>query len=164
MWGRLVVPVVNAAGEIVGFSGRTLDPDWKTKGIPKWLHSRNGTWMCRNVFNANFAAEHIQKTETAIICEGAFDVLRLEQAGVHNGVAVMGRQLYNEQMTVLMSMGATKLIFALDNDTAGRMGQSAAIKMARCLFTVSELQIPKEYKDLGEMPAEALRELVYGRT
>lgn len=160
MWGRIVIPVINAANEIVGFSGRTLDPDWKAKGIPKWLHSRNGDWMCHNVFNANFAAPFIQESETAIVCEGALDVLRLEHAGIHNGVAIMGRQLYNGQMTSLMNMGATKIILALDNDKAGRLGRVQAAKMARCLFSVSELKIPEEYKDIGDMPPELLKEVV----
>jgi 5S rRNA maturation endonuclease (ribonuclease M5) len=158
MSNRVVIPVLNVDGEIVGFTGRTLDKDWKRKGIPKWKHSL-GSWVEVNVFNAHRAQGFIQKYEHAIVCEGPLDVLRLEQAGVKNGVAILGKKLHNAQLTVLMNMGATHLTLALDNDTAGKIGTSSAMKTAKCLFDVDILELPENRNDIGEMTVEEIRKV-----
>lgn len=157
MSNRVVIPVINTNGEIVGFTGRTLDKDWKRKGFPKWKHSL-GSWVEVNVFNAHKAAKHIEESGFAIVCEGPFDVLRLEQAGIHNGVAILGKKLHPGQLTVLMNMGATKLILALDNDKAGKIGTSGALKTARCLFDIDIFVPPEHRNDIGEMSVEELKE------
>lgn len=158
MSNRIVVPIINKDGEIVGFTGRTLNPNWKELNIPKWKHSK-GSWTSHNLFNVNFAAKYIEKTGAAIVCEGPLDVLRLEQAGVHNGVAILGKKFHPGQMNILVSVGATRLLDALDNDTAGRVGSSGMKKTASCLFNIERVKIPKERKDIGEMSIEEIKEV-----
>jgi 5S rRNA maturation endonuclease (ribonuclease M5) len=158
MSNRVVIPVINMTGEIVGFTGRTLQKDWKSRGIPKWLHSR-GAWIEVNVFNAHRAANFVKESEHVIICEGPLDVLRLEEAGFHNGVAILGKKLHNGQLTTLMNMGATRLTLALDNDTAGKIGMSSAMKTAKCLFDIDILELPEHRNDIGEMTIDELTEL-----
>lgn len=158
MSNRVVIPCVNADGEIVGFTGRTLDNSWEVKGIPKWKHSL-GAWVEYNVFNAHFATEHIRESGCAIICEGPLDVLRLEQAGIHNGVAILGKNLHNHQLTALMNLGALKLKFALDNDAAGKIGIKHGLKMARCLFDVEIIELPEHRNDIGDMTVAEIKEL-----
>jgi DNA primase len=163
MSNRVVIPVINMSGEIVGFTGRTLQEDWKSRGIPKWLHSR-GSWIEVNVFNAHRAVDFIRESEHAIICEGPLDVLRLEEAGVHNGVAILGKKLHNGQLTALMNMGATRLTLALDNDTAGKIGMSAAMKTAKCLFDIDVLELPENRNDIGEMTPDEIKEVLRAKT
>lgn len=158
MSNRIVVPVINVDGEIVGFTGRTLDPEWETKGIAKWKHSR-GSWVSHNLFNINNAAPYIKKSGYAILCEGPLDVLRLEEAGVHNAVAILGKKFYQAQMTILVGVGATNILDALDNDAAGKVGSNGVMKTAKCLFDVERVKIPDGYKDIGEMVAPVARSI-----
>jgi len=156
MSNRIVIPVINVNGEIIGFTGRTLNSEWKKWKIPKWKHSL-GNWVSSNLFNINFAAPYIQESGIAIICEGPLDVLRLEQAGIHNGVAILGKKFYPGQMTILSSVGATKLLDALDNDAAGKVGSLGIMKTAKCLFDVERVKIPEGRKDIGEMEIKEIR-------
>jgi DNA primase len=156
MSNRIVIPVINVKGEIVGFTGRTLNADWKEYKIPKWKHSL-GSWVSHNLFNINFAAPYIEESGVVIVCEGPLDVLRLEQAGVHNGVAILGKKFYTSQMTILAGVGATKLLDALDNDAAGKVGSLGIMKTAKCLFDVERVKIPEGRKDVGEMTIEEIR-------
>jgi len=156
MSGRVVFPAVNLSGEIVGFTGRTLDDGWKEKKIPKWKHSK-GSWTSHNVFNEYRAAASIKQSGVAILCEGPLDVLRFEQAGVRNSLGIFGKQLSNEQMTAMMNLGATKVILALDNDTAGKIGAARSMKLASCLFDVEQKELPSHRKDVGEMTVEEIR-------
>lgn len=156
MSNRIVIPIINVDGEIVGFTGRTLSANWKEHKIPKWKHSL-GSWVSYNLFNINFAASFIRESGIVIICEGPLDVLRLEQAGIHNGVAILGKKFYTGQMTILAGVGATRLLDALDNDAAGKVGSLGIMKTAKCLFDVERVKIPEGRKDIGEMDIEEIR-------
>lgn len=158
MSNRVVFPIRNMRGEIIGFTGRTLLDDWKQRGHPKWLHSRDYDAK-NNLFNIDRAAPYIRETETAIIVEGPLDVLRLEDAGVRNSVAVLGKTLFNEQMTILMNVPAFKLVLALDNDTAGKHGMAAAHKTVQGFFDVELLSLPKSKNDIGDLTTEEIREI-----
>lgn len=158
MSNRIVVPVCNKAGEIVGFTGRTLDPLWKEKKIPKWKHSR-GAWVSNNLFNINNAALYIEESSTVILCEGPLDVLRFEQAGVRNSVSILGKKFYPEQMTILAGCGATRIIDALDQDAAGQSGSRGILKTAALMYEIEKRKIPDGRKDIGEMTIEEVKEV-----
>ncbi len=158
MSNRIVIPVTNLAGEIVGFTGRTLNTEWNKYKIPKWKHSL-GAWVSHNLFNIHSAAPYIKESGTVIVCEGPLDVLRLEQAGVHNSVAILGKKFYATQMTILIGIGATRLLDALDNDAAGKVGSLGIMKTAKCLFDVERVKIPEGRKDVGEMAIEEIKEV-----
>jgi DNA primase len=157
MSNRIVVPVTNLKGELVGFTGRTFDPDYVSKRIPKWKHSL-GSWVSVNLFNIDNAAPHIQSSGAVILCEGPLDVLRLEQAGIHNGVAILGKKFYPQQMTILAGVGATRIIDALDNDAAGQSGSRGVLKTASYLFDIERANVPAGCKDVGEMSIGQIRE------
>jgi DNA primase len=73
-----------------------------------------------------------------------------------NAVAILGKDIHNEQLTLLMNAGAHKLILALDNDKAGALGTSKALRTASSLFTLSTAKIPEHRKDVGEMTKEEI--------
>lgn len=158
MSNRIVVPVVNIEGSIVGFTGRTLDEKWKDKGIPKWKHSQ-GCWKESNLFNIDKAHFSISETGEAIICEGPLDVLKLVEAGVTNAVAILGKDIHNEQLTILMNAGAHSLLLALDNDKAGALGTNKALRTASSLFSIRTAKIPSNRKDVGEMTKEEIEKV-----
>jgi len=154
---RLIFPIINMSGEIIGFTGRTLIEDYEERKIPKWKHN-NGYQSSQNLFNINFAAPYIRDYGTVILVEGPLDVLRLEQYGIHNSVALFGKSLHKSQMTLLMSVPCDNIKFALDADTAGRSGVKKGMMMARALFGVQVAELP-EGKDCGDLTAEEAREI-----
>ena len=160
MSNRIVVPVINPDGEIVGFTGRTLDPDWANKNIPKWKHSK-GSWVSHNLFNIHSAAPYIKKYGIVILCEGPLDVLRLEEAGIHCGVAILGKKFYQGQMAMLIAIGATSILDALDNDAAGKVGSQGILKTAKCLFDIERVKLPESRKDIGEMEIKETRSVFH---
>ena len=156
MSNRIIFPIRDAEGRIVGFTGRTLHEDWKDRRIGKWEHSA-GFDKEHNLFNIDRAKDKILSTGTAILCEGPLDVLRLEQAGIHNGVAIFGRKLYNGQISLLIQSGANKLVLALDADTAGKSGAESALMTAKSFFKIEIIDLGDG--DVGDLNTEQVREL-----
>lgn len=157
MSNRIIIPVRDIDGRLVGFTGRTLYDDWKQRKIGKWEHNR-GFQKDRNLFNIHSAAKYIAESGEAIICEGPLDVLRLEQAGIHNGVAIFGRKLHNGQIGLLMRAGATRLVIALDDDHAGITGMEKSKKLAEAFFDVRTVNVGGG-RDIGDLSVEEIREI-----
>lgn len=157
MSNRIIFPIQNIKGEIIGFTGRTLLDNWEDLGIPKWKHTK-GYISGRNLFNIWFAQDSIRETGEAIIVEGPLDVLRLEEAGVHNSVALLGKELHKRHITLLISVSALKLKIALDADEAGRSGGKRAAKMAKSFFDVEIINLP-EGSDAGDLSLDEAREV-----
>lgn len=155
MSNRVIFPIRDIDGNIIGFSGRTVIKDFKERGIPKWYHSR-GLDKTSTLFNIDRAKNYIAETKTAIIVEGPLDVLRLEQAGIHNGVALMGITMSNRQLSLLIQSGATNLIIALDNDRAGQSGSKTIAETAKLFFSLSYAILPRG-KDIGDLTAEEVK-------
>ena len=105
---RVVIPIRNALGSIVGFSGRYI---YYEKGcrFPKWLHwpatnkdfTRKGFRKDHNFFNFDRVLNHVHehKDRSVILVEGPFDVLKMEMAGIHNSMAVLGDDIGNGQIS-----------------------------------------------------------------
>jgi DNA primase len=113
--GRLLFPIHDLRGRVVGFGGRLLGP-----GEPKYLNSpetpifkKGGT-----LYNLYAARNAIRKEESVILVEGYFDVLRLVLAGCENVVAPMGTALTPDQAALLRRY-APLAVLLLDSDMAG---------------------------------------------
>lgn len=160
MSNRIIVPVRNLESQLVGFTGRTLYEDWKERNIGKWEHS-DGFAPREVLFNIDRAAPYIRESGQVILCEGPLDVLRLEQAGIHNSVAIFGRVLHSGQVTVLIKTGGVnKLIMAFDADVAGKTGAEDAAKLSRDFFDVSFINL--ENGDVGDLSPERAKEIFCG--
>ena len=132
---RVVVPVYDDSYKYVaGFLGRSVHDQCKKckkwhdskhkcpnkvyeiKECEKWL---NGSFESTNyLYNYWFAAEHIRKTGVAILVEGAGDVWRLEENGIHVSLALFGTDLTDSQRILLDRSGALSIIVMLDSDEA----------------------------------------------
>jgi 5S rRNA maturation endonuclease (ribonuclease M5) len=160
---RAVVPVVSATA-VLGFTGRSIFPKcelcqyWHKPGaactaVSKWHnHLLNRDSI---LFNLHRAKKEIEKTGTVILCEGPMDVLRLEEAGYHNGVALLGLDLSDQQQILLEVAGTMKVVILTDMDEPGRKAAIAIGKRLAKSFRVSYPNLPK--KDLGEMSVEEVR-------
>lgn len=120
---RLMFPVIDTRGNVIGFSGRILGD-----GEPKYLNSRETLVFNkrRNLFALNIAKK--TKSEMLILVEGNIDVIALHQAGFDNAVASLGTALTPEQAG-LMSRHVSKVAIAYDSDESGRRAVLRAIPL-----------------------------------
>lgn len=113
--GRLLFPIHDLRGRVVGFGGRLLGP-----GEPKYLNSPETDIFHkgRQLYNLHQAKGPIRKEESVILVEGYFDVLRLVLAGVEHVVAPLGTSLTSDQAALLKRYArAATLLY--DSDRAG---------------------------------------------
>jgi DNA primase len=161
-YNRVVFPIRNAQGQIIGFSGRTLDDDWKVKCIPKWKFSKDFI-PDLSLFNIENAKAWINdngiENGSIILTEGPLDCLKLVQSGIYNCVATLGKTLHNGQMSILMTIGVNRILFAYDNDAAGQTGAAKTEKLAGSFFNTKIIKLPEEINDIGEMKEDDVREL-----
>lgn len=115
---RLVIPIRDGRGRIVGFGARALSKD----AVPKYLNSPQSAIFDKStlLYGLSHARRTIREVETAVIVEGYMDVMQAHQAGYSNVVAQMGTALTETQLK-LLSRYASRLILALDPDAAGQM-------------------------------------------
>lgn len=112
---RLLFPIHDIRGRVVGFGGRLLGP-----GEPKYLNSPETPVFHkgRQLYNLHHAKQAIRQEQAVIVVEGYFDVLRLVLAGVDHVVAPLGTALTPEQAALLKRM-APVAILLYDSDSAG---------------------------------------------
>jgi len=132
MQHRLVIPIEDEAGRLVGYCGRSLDgSDPRYKFPPRFPKSRL-------LFNLHRAAAARQSD--VIVVEGFFDCLKIYQAGYPSVVALMGSSLYESQCRLLVGR-FRHIRLMLDGNPAGQRAVSviAPILAARCPTDVIEL-------------------------
>ena len=113
--GRLLFPIHNLRGRVVGLGGRLLVP-----GEPKYLNSPETDIFHKGkqLYNLHQAKGAIRKEESVLLVEGYFDVIRLSLAGVEHVVAPLGTALTPEQATLLKRFApAATLLY--DSDLPG---------------------------------------------
>ena len=112
---RLMFPIYDPQGRVIGFGGRVLGP-----GEPKYLNSAESPVFQkgRTLYGLNWAKHAIRRDERAMIVEGYFDCVRLMSAGIESVVAPLGTALTPQQAELLRKY--TKTVFLLyDSDKAG---------------------------------------------
>jgi len=128
--GRLVFPIRDVRGQVIGFAGRVLDDS-----VPKYLNSPQTSLFDKGsvLYGIDLARRSIRETGRVIIVEGYMGVIVLQQCGVPNVVACMGTALTERQLRILKPMTEV-LILALDADTAGRVATERGVSMAQELL------------------------------
>ena len=135
---RLMLPVIDVRGDVVGFGSRVID-----KSEPKYMNStETPVYSKRRVlYGLNLAKK--TKRPNIILCEGNLDVVTLHQAGFDNAVASMGTALTTEQIR-LLSRFTKELVLCYDNDNAGQLATERALAMLNNTdFTVRVLKLPR---------------------
>ncbi|MCY6371804.1 DNA primase [Clostridium ganghwense] len=145
---RVIFPVFDYKGKVIGFGGRVLD-----NSKPKYLNSpeteifKKGT----NLYGLNFSIKNL-KDRTIIIVEGYMDCISLHQYGITNVVASLGTALTSEQAKLLKRY-ADKIIISYDADLAGRSATIRGLKILRKQgFDLRVLTVPQ-----GKDPDEFIR-------
>lgn len=136
---RVIFPVFNYRGKVIGFGGRVLD-DSKPKYLnsPETLIFQKGT----NLYGLNFALKGKMNERYFIIVEGYMDLISLHQQGITNVVASLGTALTPEQARLLKRY-ADKVIISYDADVAGQTATLRGLNILRDAgFDVRVLNIP----------------------
>ena len=139
---RLMLPVIDVRGDVVGFGSRVID-----KTEPKYMNStETPVYSKRRVlYGLNLAKK--TKRPNMILCEGNLDVVTLHQAGFDNAVASMGTALTTEQIR-LLGRYTKELVLCYDNDNAGQLATQRALEMLNNTeFTVRVLKLPRRLVD-----------------
>ncbi|MEM7334415.1 MAG: DNA primase [Chloroflexota bacterium] len=125
---RLMIPIRNVDGKVVGFGARTLEKD----GIPKYLNSPQTKLFDKSnlLFGLDHAKRGIREARQAVIVEGYMDVIQAWQAGFNNVVAQMGTALTETQLTLLKRY-TKRFVLALDADAAGVKATMRSLQVAR---------------------------------
>lgn len=122
--GRIMFPIKDHNGGIIGFSGRLLDslysPDTLQHAGGKYINSPQSLLFHKSatLYGFDQARESIVSKKHVVIVEGNLDVLHLHQIGVSQTIAPLGTALTLHHLNVLKRF-ASEVILALDGDTAG---------------------------------------------
>jgi DNA primase len=112
---RVVFPIWDAAGRVVGFGGRVLDDS-----LPKYLNTPETAFFSkgRTLYGLHLARQAIREKGYVIVVEGYMDVITAHQYGITNTVASLGTALTVEHGKSLMNY-SRNVVFAYDSDAAG---------------------------------------------
>lgn len=126
--GRLMFPIWNMSGKIIGFTARILTPDAKAA---KYVNSPETSiyHKSRVIFGLYQARQAIRKKDEAIIVEGNMDVITCHQAGFTNVIGSSGTAFTTEQLGAI-SRFTKNLKFAFDTDQAGILAAKRALDSA----------------------------------
>ncbi|MFW7431896.1 DNA primase [Vagococcus carniphilus] len=136
---RIMFPITNYQGKIIGFSGRILeDETFDSTDQPKYLNSPETELFNKRfiLFNFNQARSEIRKKNEVILFEGFMDVISAWMSGVKNGVASMGTSLTVDQIRALEKVSEDCLI-SYDGDNAGIEATNRAIDLIASESTMS---------------------------
>ena len=118
---KLMFPIFNAHGQIVAFSGRSLDgsePKYINTSDTELFHKR------QTIFGFNFARDAIHRANRSIVVEGQIDAIQMQVNGFGETVAPLGTALTEDHIAILCKSNRN-IIFCFDGDNAG---QKAAIR------------------------------------
>lgn len=126
---RIVIPIENLKGEVVGFTGRIFNGEDNTA---KYLNTKETEIFKKSslLFNYHNAKNYIRDRKSVIVVEGNMDAIKMSAKGFKNVVALMGVALSNEQIDILKRL-KVPVILMLDNDNAG---EDATIKNGESLI------------------------------
>ncbi len=138
-WGRLLFPIEDLRGRVVGFGGRILG-----EGEPKYLNSPDTPIFHKGklLYHLHVARHAMRKAERAILVEGYFDVVRPALAGIEEVVAPLGTGLTGDQ-AALLKRYTNHVILLYDSDEAGlRATFRAGDELLRYGLRVSVATLP----------------------
>lgn len=136
---RLIIPIHDTQGRVIGFGGRTLSDEQ-----PKYLNSPETELFDKGktLFGLDRAKTAISKQDQAVVVEGYFDVIALHAAGIENVVASLGTALSLYQVRQLLRYTESKqILLNFDADAAGTKATNRAIRELESLAYQGTVQL-----------------------
>jgi 5S rRNA maturation endonuclease (ribonuclease M5) len=165
--GRTFYPVYDAYGTtIIGGVARSCDPlcascrlchpaQGPCPGVERYRVI--GKFVDKHhLYNQHHAYNHIKTHRTVILVEGAGDVWRLDEAGIHHAVALFGCELTDPQKIQIECLPGHRVLICLDDDRAGRQ---ATATIAAQIRSKDVITLTPTRKDPGDMTPAELRTL-----
>ena len=158
--GRVIIPIADERGRVVGFGGRVLDDS-----TPKYLNTPETVLFNKRklLFGLDRSHRAIQQEGRAIVVEGYMDAISVFDAGVHNVVASLGTSFTPEHAKKLLHY-APEICFCYDSDEAGQKATIRALTIVRDTGARVRVIVVPDGKDPDEFirkhGADAFRELV----
>ncbi|WP_368647211.1 DNA primase [Castellaniella ginsengisoli] len=130
--GRVMFPIHNQRGQLIGFGGRLIEP-----GEPKYLNSPETSLFSKGheLYGLHEARAGIRAEGCVLVVEGYMDVVALAQYGLNNAVATLGTSTTPEHLRKLRR-ASDRIVFSFDGDGAGRKAAWRALQA--CLPWVAE--------------------------
>ena len=149
--GRLMFPIRDAEGKVVGFGGRSLDGSQ-----PKYLNTPQTTVFDKSalLWGLDAAHERIKLLGEGVVVEGYMDALMAHQHGYTNVVASMGTALTARQVAALRRL-ADRFVLALDPDAAGQEATMRSLKTSWANVPGVRIALLPEGKDPDELIRQA---------
>ncbi len=150
---RIMFPIRNRRGKVIGFGGRVLDDEDK----PKYLNSPESPLFHKGneLYGLFEARQALRNIDSLIVVEGYMDVVALAQFGVRNAVATLGTAVTTDHMNLLFRT-CNDITFCLDGDRAGR--EAAWKALDTCLPLISDgRQVRFMFLPDGEDPDTLIR-------
>ncbi|MFQ5858768.1 MAG: DNA primase, partial [Anaerolineae bacterium] len=137
--GRLMFPIRDVAGDVIGFGARALTPD----DTPKYLNSPQTAVFDKSqvLYGIDRARQTIRQAEQAVIVEGYTDVITAHAHGFENVVASLGTALTEAQLRLLKRY-THRFILALDADTAGSQATLRGLEVAKEALDTQTVPVP----------------------
>jgi DNA primase len=149
--GRIMFPLIDHRGNIVGFSGRSIENE---ESGPKYINTRDTLVYHKGsmFFGLNQAKDAIKNEGFAIVMEGEFDVISAYKEGIINAIALKGTA-FTENQALLLSRFAPKVALCLDQDSAGMQAMERSLPVLEKRGLYITVVNPK-----GKDPDEAIKE------
>ena len=149
---KLMFPIFNAHGQIVAFSGRSLDgsePKYINTSDTELFHKR------QTIFGFNFARESIHRNNRSIVVEGQIDAIQMQVHGFGETVAPLGTSLTEDHIAILCKSNRN-ITFCFDGDNAG---QKAAVRACTLVlpFLRDNSDVKFAFVSGGKDPDEILK-------
>lgn len=148
--GRIMIPLADGQGNVVGFTARLLKDD---KNAPKYFNTPQTLIYDkgRQVFGLHHAKEAIRKADATVLVEGNLDVIASHQVGVANVVAAAGTAMTADHLRSLSRL-SPNVYLAFDADQAGLNATERAIPIAQTVgVELKVISLPKGAKDPDEL-------------
>lgn len=149
--GRMIIPLMDTVGTVIGFTGRILDDS--DKNAPKYLNTPETLLFNkgRHVFGFSQAKEAIRKNDFIVVVEGNMDVISSHQAGVKQAVATAGTAMTEMHLKSFVRI-TRDIRLAYDGDEAGIKAAERAIGLASKLgIYLSVIDDYRGCKDADEL-------------
>jgi DNA primase len=148
---RIMFPIRDRRGRVLGFGGRAMRPDQGAK----YVNTAETDFFHKSqiLYGVDRAKATIAKAGRAVVVEGYTDVIALHQAGIEEAVGVMGTAITGEQVAALSGM-VEEVILALDADSAGQ----EAMLRAQNVAAGRRMRLRVAAVPAGEDPAEMMAE------
>jgi len=151
---RLTIPIHNASGRLVGFTGRSIGGE-----KPKYVNTENNVIFNKSniVFNEYRALQSIREAGECVFVEGHVDVIALHQYGIHNVVALQGTASPDEAVLNRLVKRTKRFVLCMDGDEGGRQAIGKFLNATESLSLSGKLDVKVVTLPDGKDPDDCIK-------